>query len=444
MTKSTFWGALGLCLLLVSASPSGAQSGATRPRRTLPNQPTNTTSSSSSSSGDTLSTRTLDSATPPSSRNEERNAAANNGGNAPAPAASAASGPSTTRAFTLLQQKQNAQALAEARQVAAADPKNSEAWKIAGFAQMNLQQYEAAAADLQRAYDLQRAAGEDDANTVDALARAYIRTEKFEQALPLLVAATTRKAAPPAAAKPGAAPASASSSAPDPLLLYYRGLAEFRTGKLAEAEQSFQLAAKADPKNALTLFYLGRIAYDRDELDAAIASLNRATVGDSSLTSAWALLTTSYLRRAAAATVPAKAEADYTSAVRAGEGLLRVAKDEAAAALLAQALIGSQQFARAAATLDRFANDPKAQGSTLYLLGISYSRTKNFPKALIALERAREKTPDDVNVYRELGYAYEVSKQYAKALAVYQKASELQPAEADLKESIERVRPFAK
>jgi cytochrome c-type biogenesis protein CcmH/NrfG len=49
-----------------------------------------------------------------------------------------------------------------------------------------------------------------------------------------------------------------------------------------------------------------------------------------------------------------------------------------------------------------------------------------------------------VNIYRELGYAYEVSKQYSKALAAYQKGVQLAPDDADFKESVERVRPFAK
>jgi len=80
----------------------------------------------------------------------------------------------------------------------------------------------------------------------------------------------------------------------------------------------------------------------------------------------------------------------------------------------------------------------------LYLLGVSQSRVKNFPKAIAALERASEKKPDDVNVYRELGYAYEVSKQYAKALGAYQKGLNLLPNDTDFKESVDRVKPFAK
>jgi len=155
-------------------------------------------------------------------------------------------------------------------------------------------------------------------------------------------------------------------------------------------------------------------------------------------------LTSAYLRRAAAATDPAKADADYLSAVRAGEGLIKVRTDADAVMLFGQALIGAKQYPRAATALERATATGDANEATFYLLGVAESRTKNFPKAIAALERAAEKKPDDVNVYRELGYAYEVTKQYAKALTVYQKGLNLVPGDSDFKESVERVRPFAK
>ena len=333
----------------------------------------------------------------------------------------------TAHAYSLLQQKQYTAAAKEAKQIAASNPNDAEAWKIAGFAEMNLKQYAEAAEDLQRALDLQRAAKQEDANTVDALAQAYVLTEKFDRALPLLVTATTR-----AGAKP------------EPIMLYYRGIAEYRTGKPADAERSFNQAVKANPKDAAALYYLGQIAYENNRLDEAIAALNRATVNDARLAAAWALLTSAYLRRAASATIPAKANADYLSAVRAGEGLTRIRTDAEAATLYGQALIAAQQYARAATVLDRVATSSDVKGVTLYLLGVAHSRAKNIPKAIATLERAATKTPDDVNIYRELGYAYEVSKQYAKALAAYEKGAQLAPDDADLKGAVERVRPFAK
>lgn len=333
----------------------------------------------------------------------------------------------TSHAYELLQQKQFAAAAKEARQVAANFPNDAEAWKIAGFAELNLKQYTESASALEKALTLQRAAKQEDPNTVDALAQAYVLSEKFEQALPFLVAATSR-----AGAKP------------DSSMLYYRALAEYKTGKPADAERTFNAVVKLNPKDSLSLFYLGQIALAKNDLDGAIASLNRATVNDPRLTSAWTLLTSAYLRRASLTDDAAKAGADYLNAVRAGEGLIKLRTDAEAVTLFGQALIGSQQYARAAAALERAAASSDAKGVTFYLLGVAHSRAKNFPKAIAALESAAAKTPDDVNVYRELGYAYEVSKQYAKALAAYEKGASLAPGDADFKESIERVRPFAK
>src|SRR6185436_20778988 len=165
---------------------------------------------------------------------------------------------------------------------------------------------------------------------------AYVLSENFERALPLLIAATTR---------PGAQP--------DPAMLYYRGLAEYKTGKLADAEKTLNLVVKANPKDSISLFYLGQIAVGKNDLDGAISALNRATVIDGRFAAAWTLLTSAYLRRAGLSTDPAKASADYLSAVRAGEGLIKVRTDAEAVSLFGQALLGSEQFVRAAAALER-------------------------------------------------------------------------------------------
>jgi len=333
----------------------------------------------------------------------------------------------TTHAYQLLQQKQFAAAAKEAKQLAELHPNDSEAWKIAGFAELNLKQYADSATNLQKAIELQRAAKQEDPNTVDALAQAYVLSEKFDRALPLLVTATNRRGV-----------------QPDPLMLYYRGLAEYKTGKPLDAERTFNSVVKLNPKDSLALFYLAQIALGKNDLDGAIASLNRVTVTDPKMASAWTLLVSAYLRRAALTEDTAKADADYLNAARSGEGLIKLRTDAESVTLFGQALIGSKQYARAAAALDRAALGIDATGVTFYLLGVAHSRANNFPKAIAALQTAATKSPDDVNVYRELGYAYEVSKQYAKALAAYQKGASLAPGDTDFKESIERVKPFAK
>lgn len=333
----------------------------------------------------------------------------------------------TKHAYDLLQQKQFAAAAKEARELAESHPNDPEAWKIAGFAELNLKQYAEAVRDLEKAVELQRSQKQEDPNTESALGQAYVLSEKYQEALPLITAAINRN-----------------PNQPDSMLLYYRGISEYKTGKTAEAEKTFNQVVKLNPKDTLSLYYLAQIALGKNDLDGAIANLNRATVNDARMTGAWALLTTVYLRRAATSTDPAKADADYISAVRAGEGLIKLRTDAEAVTLFGQALIGSKQYARAAGVLERATAAPDATGVTFYLLGVSQSRAQNFPKAITALETASKKSPDDVNVYRELGYALEVTKQYAKALAAYQKGAALAPSDPDFKESIERVKPFAK
>jgi tetratricopeptide (TPR) repeat protein len=333
----------------------------------------------------------------------------------------------TKHAYLLLEQKQFAAAAKEAKELAELHPNDPEAWKIAGFAELNLKQYSAAVTDLEKAVELQRRTKQEDPNTESALGQAYVLSEKYEQALPLLTAATTRN-----------------SGQPDALMIYYRVISEYKTGKTADAEKSFNAVVKLNPKDSLSLFYLAQIALARNDLEGAITTLNRATVNDARLTGAWTLLTSAYLRRAATSSDPAKAEADYLNAVRAGEGLIKLRTDAEAVTLFGQALIGSKQYPRAAAALERATTAPDATGVTFYLLGVAYSRANNFPKAIAALESAAKKSPEDVNVYRELGYAYEITKQYAKALAAYEKGLALAPADSDFKESAERVRPFAK
>ena len=333
----------------------------------------------------------------------------------------------TKHAYLLLEQKQFAAAVKEAKELTVSHPNDPEAWKIAGFAELNLKQYAEAATDLEKAVDLQRRSKQEDPNTESALGQAYVLGEKYQQALPFLVEATNRK-----------------TDKPDAMMLYYRGIAEYKTGKPLDAEKSFNAVVKLNPKDSLALFYLAQIALGKNDLDGAIATLNRATVNDARMTGAWTLLTSAYLRRAAMTEDPAKAEADYLNAVRAGEGLIKLRTDAEAVTLFGQALIGAKQYARAASALERATTAQDATGVTFYLLGVAHSRASAFPKAIAALETAAKKSPDDVNVYRELGYAYEVTKQYGKALGAYQRGLALAPEDPDLKEAIERVKPFAK
>lgn len=431
--------ALLASLLLLGTLSASAQSGSTRPRRATSSRTQKATpANETTKQTDSLLDVEPANAGTTSSRRRNTAPARDEASDAPllnttasTPVAPAAGIPvasaDTSHAFSLLKQKQYAEALKEARQITESNPNDSEGWKIAGFAELNLKQYAEAASDLQKALDLQRTARQEDPFTLDALAHAYYLSEKFESALPLLTAAAARP-----------------TPKAEAITVYYQAVAEYRTGKPADAERTFNKIVKDNPQDAGALYFLGQIAFERNDFDSAIASLNRATLADPRSVAAWNLLTVAYLQRAGASQVPEKASADYLSAVRAGEGLTRVRTDAEANMLFAQALIGAQQFARAATVLERVAAGANAPAAALYLLGVSQSRAKNFPKAISALERAAAKTPDDPNIYRELGYAYEISKQYAKALTAYEKGASLAPNDGDFKASADRVRPYAK
>jgi len=424
MNRSTLIRSLFAVIALLSLMPASLLAQTTRPRRASKQSQKSTASADKPASDPLLRPEPV---TSPTARKTSPNEPlltvqpVN-------PVANTVSPADTQHAYSLLEQKQFAAAAKEARDLAEQHPNDPEAWKIAGFAELNLKQYADAATHLEKAVSLQRQSKQTDPNTESALGQAYVLSEKYQEALPLLTAAINR-----------------TPNQPDALMIYYRGISEYKTGKTADAEKSFNQVVKLNPKDSLSLFYLAQIALAKNDLDGAIANLNRATVNDARLVGAWTLLTSAYLRRAAMnAADPAKADPDYLSAVRAGEGLIKLRTDAEAVTLFGQALIGSKQYARAAAALERATAAQDATGVTFYLLGVAQSRANNVPKAVVALETAAKKTPDDVNIYRELGYAYEVTKQYAKALGVYQKGAALAPDDPYFKESIERVKPFAK
>src|SRR5437868_10727598 len=110
----------GLLLLVSGAATAYAQSGSVRPRRVNP-PPAPADDRSASTSTDDASPR-INSTTNRPASNVNPNASSGGGGD-------------TARAYSLFQQKQYAAAAREARQVAANDPNNAEAWKIARFSE---------------------------------------------------------------------------------------------------------------------------------------------------------------------------------------------------------------------------------------------------------------------------------------------------------------------
>jgi len=326
---------------LLCCAPSFAQSGATRPRRVTSPPP---------AEGDLPSAEeTAQSET--SSTEPNRADAANNNTNS----TNATGGTSTANAYALLERKQYEAALKEATSIAASDPDNFEAWKIKGFAEFNLNKLADAALSLERALRLQRAAGKEDANTVDALAQVFVRAEKFEEALPLLVAATSR-----AGAKA------------DGTMFFYRGLAEAWT--------------------LLTYSYLRRASglegarAQGDYLNAVRAGENLFRVKpdeSASVLYAQALIRAGQLARAASI-------------------LERFAARDAAQGstlfLLGSIYSQTKNYPKAALALEQATIKTPDDANIYRELGYVYEVLKQYKKALAAYEKGSELAPDDATL----------------------------------------------
>lgn len=364
----------------------------------------------------------------PSPNAPTTNTTANTSTTASTPNRTQPGGADITRGTALFNQGNFAEALKEARALIAVDPTKSDYWKLAGLSELNLQKYPDAIKDLEKARQIQTTTEHvDDKTTNDGLGMAYGQSEQYDKALPYLVTATTR-----------------AGEAPNASLLQMRGLAEFKTGKADAAAQSFTAASKANPKDMVSLFYLGRIAFEKKDYAGAIANFNRVTTGSPTDAAAWKYLTYAYFQRALATQDPVKAEPDYLGAVRASESLVKLTPDDDTQLLRGQTLYYAKQYPQAIAALEPVAAKPAVKGEVLLLLGTAYLQAKNNPKMIATLEKAAVKLPTNVDVFRYLGYGYEVDKQYAKALTAYQKAAQLSPNDTTLKDSVERVRPFAK
>src|SRR5262245_29139164 len=177
-------------VLLVAAVVIPAQS--TRPRRTGKTAATTKTTSSSPASDPLLRPEP---APTPARRTSSSDSLLDV--QPVRPVANTVGAADTKHAYLLLEQKQFAAAAKEAKELTASYPNDPEAWKIAGFAELNLKQYAEAAKDLEKAVELQRLAKQDDPNTESALGQAYVLAERYQEALPLLTAATARNTTPP-------------------------------------------------------------------------------------------------------------------------------------------------------------------------------------------------------------------------------------------------------
>jgi tetratricopeptide (TPR) repeat protein len=233
-----------------------------------------------------------------------------------------------------------------------------------GFSYYQLKQYDKAIPALTRYLSLsEKLQQKAEPTTRAALGRAYIFTEKYNEAIPVLTASNL----------------------------------EIKT-------------------NANNYYYIGYAHQKLGRTDQAIAALNQGLAIDPKDVDILSMLGNLYLAQSAQNPQMLK------QAIATGEKLLAVRNDESTWVLLGQSYLLDKQYAKAAPFLDKYARAHMDAASGWINLGIAYSRSSQWKQAEEALEQAAKLAPTNVGVLLELAYVYESDKLADKALSAYQRA----------------------
>lgn len=252
-----------------------------------------------------------------------------------------------------------------------------------GFSHYQLKQYDKAIPALTRYISLSEKLQEKlDPTARAALGRAYIFTEKFNEAIPVLTASN------------GDMKTNANN-------YYYIGYAHQRLGRTDQAIAALNQGLTIDPKEVDILGLLG-------DLHLAQSKQNPQAL---------------------------------KQAISVGERLVAARNDERSWALLGQSYLLDKQYAKAAPLLDKYARAHTDSGSAWINLGIAYSRSSQWKPAAEALEQGSKLVPTNVGVLLELGYVYESDKLPEKALGAYQRAFDASgKTDETARASIERLK----
>lgn len=235
-----------------------------------------------------------------------------------------------------------------------------------GFSQFQLKQYDKAIPSLVKYISLsEKGQQKVETSARAALGRAYIYTNKYAEAVPVLTATATEM----------------KTNAGNYYLL---GFAQYKLGKTDQATAALNQALALDPKDADSLALLGELYFAQIKQNPAMTK----------------------------------------QVISVGERLAQVRNDERTWVLLGQAYLFDKQYAKAAPFLDKYAHAHTDSSPAWYNLGVAYSRSSQWKPAAEALEQALKITPTNVAAGLELGYVYESEKQYDKALAVYERVYE--------------------
>ena len=308
------------------------------------------------------------------------------------------------RAVSLFNQKQYRPAIREFHAVLKANPDAWQSWYYIGAGHFQLESYEDAIDAFQNY--INRSDKDEKAQTTGYyfIGMSHYQTKHYDKAAPALAKyiALSEKLQQKVDSRARAA----------------LGRAYIFSDRFSEAIPVLTAAAADMKTNATNYYYIGYAQNRLGRNDLAATALNQALTIDPKDVDALALLGDIYLGQLRQNPAMAK------QAIGIGERLLAVKDDERAWGLLGQAYLSDKQFAKAAPLLDKFARAHPDSSPAWLSLGIAQSRSSQWKPAAEALEQSVKLTPNNLPALLELGYVYESDQQPEKALAAYQKAYE--------------------
>jgi len=325
------------------------------------------------------------------------------------------------KAISLFNQKQYRPAIREFHAVLKDNPGYWQAWYYIGYSHFQLKDYEDTIDSFQNY--IKGAAGQqkEQATGNYFVGFAYYNLQKYDKSIPPFsqYVSTMERL----------------HEKPEPTARAALGRAYIFTNRFAEAVSALTAAAAEMKSNANNYYYIGFAQYKMTHEDLAISALNQALTIDAKDPDSLSLLGDIYLGQCKRDPAAAK------RAIQTGERLGAVRNDEHTWALLGQAYLIDQQYAKAAGPLEKYAKAHADSGPAWFNLGLALSRSEQWKPAEAALEQAVKLTPANGAAQLELGYVYEKDKQYDKALAAYQRAYNASGnRDENAKASIDRVK----
>jgi tetratricopeptide (TPR) repeat protein len=325
------------------------------------------------------------------------------------------------KAVSLFNQKQFRPAIREFHAVLKATPEYYQAWYYIGASHFQLQGYEDTIDAFQ---NYLRAAEKDEKAQATGsyfVGMSHYQLKHYDKSIPLLARYISL--------------AEKLQQKPDVSARAALGRAYIYTEKFAEAIPVLTASTVEIKTDANNYYYLGYAHQKLGQTDKAIAALNQGLAINPKDADMLQLLGSLYISQIRQSPTAAR------QAIATGERLLAVRNDERAWNLLGQAYLFDQQYAKAAPLLGKYAQAHADSTAAWYNAGLAYSRSSQWKPAAEALEKSVALAPTNATALMELGYVYESDKQYDKALTAYERAYEASGRRDDAaRQSIERVK----